>query len=121
MNGPLSIATIVASLLLAGWCAIVALRDRPPGRALLAAVWLVEAVVLAFVGSAVLDIVGGERPAELETFVGYAITFVSVPPTGWVLARMEPTRWGAVSLGVALLIMPVLVLRLQQVWGGTGA
>ncbi|HEX8629350.1 MAG TPA: hypothetical protein VF755_14385 [Catenuloplanes sp.] len=121
MNGPLSTATVVVSLLVAAWCAVDAVRDRPPSRGLLAAVWVVEAVAVALVGTAVLSILAGDRPAEVETFLGYVITFVSIPVTGWVLARMEPTRWGAVTLGVALLVMPVLVLRLQQLWAGPGA
>jgi hypothetical protein len=28
---------------------------------------------------------------------------------------MEPTRWGTLILGVACLVLPVLVLRLQQI------
>jgi hypothetical protein len=41
-------------------------------------------------------------------------------PTAAVLARMEPTRWGSLILGVAALVMPVLVLRLQQIASVTG-
>lgn len=120
MNGPLSTATIVASLLLAAGCAVAAVRDRPPGRVLLAGVVLLQLVVLALATVAVLDLVGGARILEPTTFIGYLITTVSLPATGWILARMEPTRWGSVTLGVALLVVPVLVLRLQQVWTATG-
>lgn len=121
MNGPLSTATIVVSLLLAGWCAVGALRDRPPSRGQLVGTVLVELVVLALAVTALISMARGARPADPVTFVGYLITFVSLPPTGWILARMEPTRWGTVTLGVAILIMPVLVLRLQQVWQVSGA
>jgi hypothetical protein len=33
---------------------------------------------------------------------------------------MEPTRWGNLILGVACLVLPVLVLRLQQIASVTG-
>ena len=56
----------------------------------------------------------GERPAAWETFVGYLITTVCFAPTAFVLARMEPTRWGSVILCVSCLVLPVLILRLQQ-------
>jgi hypothetical protein len=31
---------------------------------------------------------------------------------------MEPTRWGSGLIGAAMVIVPVLLLRMQQVWGG---
>jgi hypothetical protein len=68
----------------------------------------------------VFGLFDGSRPAETETFIGYLITTVCFVPTGWVLARMEPTRWGTLILGVACLVLPVLVLRLQQIASVTG-
>ena len=46
--------------------------------------------------------------------MGYLITTVCFAPTAFVLARMEPTRWGSVILCVSCLVLPVLILRLQQ-------
>ena len=40
--------------------------------------------------------------------------------TAVYLARLEPTRWGTLILGVACLVLPVLVLRLQQLAEVTG-
>ena len=54
------------------------------------------------------------------TFVGYLITTIAFAPAAFVLARMEPTRWGNLILGVACLVLPVLVLRLQQIASVTG-
>jgi hypothetical protein len=45
---------------------------------------------------------------------------IAFAPTAFVLARMEPTRWGNLILGVACLVLPVLVLRLQQIASVTG-
>ena len=41
-------------------------------------------------------------------------------PVALYLARLEPPRWGSLILGVACLVIPVLVLRLQQIASVTG-
>jgi hypothetical protein len=69
---------------------------------------------------AVIGLFDGSRPAETSTFAGYLITLVAFMPTAYVLARMEPTRWGTLILGIGCLVLPVLVLRLQQIASVTG-
>jgi len=64
---------------------------------------------------AVVGLFDGSRPQETGTFAGYLITTIAFAPTALVLAKMEPTRWGNLILGVACLVLPVLVLRLQQI------
>jgi hypothetical protein len=120
MNGPLSTATIVAALLLAAWFMVRAARDRPPSRFDLGAMIGLGALVTVLVAVAVAGLFGADRPAETETFVGYLVTTICFAPTAFVLARMEPTRWGNLILGVACLVLPVLVLRLQQIAEVTG-
>lgn len=117
MNGPLSVATIVVSLVLAVWYLIRALMNRPPSRVDLGGMAVLTALVLVLVVVSVVRIIIGDRPADPTLFVGYVITTVAVPPAGFQLARMEPTRWGSVILTVASVTMPALVLRLQQIWG----
>ncbi len=115
MNGPLSTATIVVSLLLAVWYLVRAALDRAPARMDLLGTAALGVLVAVLAVVAVAGLFDGSRPAETETFAGYLITTVSFMPTAWVLARMEPTRWGTLILGVACLVLPVLVLRLQQI------
>ena len=119
MNGTLAMIVIVASLVLAAWSLLTALLDRPTGPTHLAAAALVELGVVTLAARAVITLLAGDdRPAEVATFLGYLITTLALLPTGVVLARMEPTRWGSAILCGAALIIPVLVVRLQQVWGG---
>jgi hypothetical protein len=120
MNGPLSAATNVASLLLAVWYLIRFVRHRAPDRIDLGLQAALGALVAVLAILAVIGLFDGERPAETETFVGYLITTVCFAPTAFVLARMEPTRHGNLILGVAGLVLPVLVLRLQQIASVTG-
>jgi prepilin signal peptidase PulO-like enzyme (type II secretory pathway) len=115
VNGPLSVATIVAALVLAAWYLLRAALDRAPSRADLLATVALGALVTVLVVVAVIDLFGGSRPAEMGTFLGYLVTTAGFAPTALILARMEPTRWGNLILGVGALVLPVLVLRLQQI------
>ncbi|MEU8236775.1 hypothetical protein AB0C07_00855 [Actinoplanes missouriensis] len=115
MNGPLSVVTIVAALILAVWYLARAALDRAPSRADLLATVALGALVTVLVLVAVVDLFAGSQPQELATFGGYLFTTVAFAPTALVLARMEPTRWGNLILGIGALVLPVLILRLQQI------
>jgi hypothetical protein len=120
VNGPLSATTIVVALALAAWYLLRAALNRPPSRLDLAAITALAALVAVLVAVAVVGLVHGPRPRETSTFAGYLITTIAFAPTGFVLARLEPTRWGNLILGVACLVLPVLVLRLEQIAAVTG-
>ncbi|MBG0561852.1 hypothetical protein [Actinoplanes aureus] len=121
MNGALSTVTIVAALVLAAWYLLRAALDRAPSRFDLLAMAVFGALVTVLVVVAVVGLFDGSRPQETGTFAGYLITTVGFAPTALVLAKMEPTRWGNLILGIGCLILPVLVLRLQQIASVTGA
>ena len=120
VNGPLSVATIAAALVLAAWFLLRSALNRAPTRFDLLAIGVLGLLVGVLVVVAVVGLFDGERPAETSTFVGYLITTIAFAPAAFVLARMEPTRWGTLILGVACLVLPVLVLRLQQIASVTG-
>ena len=115
VNGPLSVATIVVALVLAAWYLLRAALNKAPTRLDLLLMAALGVLVAVLVVAAVAGLFDGSRPAETSTFAGYLITTIAFAPTGFVLARMEPTRWGSLILGVACLTLPVLVLRLQQI------
>ena len=121
MNGALSAATIILSLVLAGWGAVATLRNRPPDLSHLTGLAVVEAAVIALAVATIVSVAGGAGPAEPGTFWGYLATILCLPPIAAVLARMEPTRWGSVIVTVICLVVPVLVIRLQQTWEVAGA
>ena len=115
MKGPLSVVVIVAALALGVWCLIRAGLNRAPNRFDLFATAALSLLVAALVVVGVFDLFGTSRPSETTTFIGYLITAAVFAPGAFLLARLEPTRWGNVILGVACLVIPVLVLRLQQI------
>jgi hypothetical protein len=118
MVAPLPTAVIVSALLLAGWCLLTAARDRTVGPVHLAGVAVVELVLLIQVGVAVARMAGGHQAGDTATFIGYLVATPLVLPAGAALAVLERTRWGGVLLGIAALVVPVLVVRLQQIWNG---
>lgn len=120
MNGPLSIATIVVALALGVWYLIRTALGRAPSNADLWAMLGLGALVAVLVVVAVVNLFVGDRPTEWTTFVGYLMTTIGFAPVAVYLARLEPTRWGTLILGVAALVLPVLVLRLQQIAEVTG-
>jgi hypothetical protein len=120
VNGPLSVVTIVVALVLAAWLLIRCALNRAPSRFDLLATAGLGALVAILVVVAVIGLFDGSRPLETATFIGYLITTIAFAPTAFVLARMEPTRWGNLILGIGCLTLPVLVLRLQQIASVTG-
>jgi hypothetical protein len=115
VNGALSATTIVAALVLAAWFLVRTALDRAPSRVDLIAAAVLGGLVAVLVVIAAIGLFGGERPADTGTFAGYLVTTIGLVPTAVILAKMEPTRWGNLLLGVGCLILPVLVLRLQQI------
>lgn len=120
MTGPLSVVVIAAALALGVWCLLRAALNRPPSRFDLLATVALSVLVAALVVVGVVGLFDGSRPRETTTFIGYLITTIVFCPAAFLLARLEPTRWGSVILGVACLVIPVLVLRLQQIAAVTG-
>ncbi len=116
VNGTLSGIVIALSLLVGAWALVEALRDRPPARGHLIGLAVVEVALIVLLVAAVIAAAGGDRPASAVTFLGYVVTIVCLPPLGWVLAKLEPTRWGSIIIVVVCLTVPVLVLRLHQTW-----
>jgi hypothetical protein len=117
----LAIAIHVLSLALAAWAFVEFARQREPTRPLYFGLGAIELLVLIQVVVFVVRLAGGGGPSEGSeqvTLIGYLLTAVLLPPAGAVLARMEPTRWGSLLIGSAAIIVPVLVLRLGQIWNG---
>ncbi|KOX08721.1 hypothetical protein ACWD6L_04095 [Micromonospora profundi] len=116
VDGIIATVSIVLSLLVAVWALVVAIRQRPPDRVQFAGLALLELALVVLSVLALVAIGGGDRPGEPGAFFGYLATLVCLPPLAWVLARMEPTRWGSAIVCAVCLVTPVVVVRLQQTW-----
>jgi hypothetical protein len=114
----LGTATIVAGLVLAAATLVPAIRNRTLGTVHWIALGIVQALVAAEVVVGFVHLANGAHPRQYATFIGYLIATLVVLPLGAGLARLEPTRWGAVIVAVAGLVVPVLVVRIDQLWSG---
>jgi len=116
VNGALPTTIIVAGLALAGYALLMTARNRRMGITLLAALGVVEILLLVEVGLIVAKLVSGERPASLPTLIGYLIATPIVPLVAAVWGAMERSRWGPAVIAVAGLVAAVLMVRLHQIW-----
>ncbi len=120
IDGLLATVPIVLSLLVAGWALVATLRHRAPDRPQFAGLAVLEAALLVLAVGTLAALGGGQRPDEPGAFFGYLATLVCLPPLAWVLARMEPTRWGSAIVCTICLVTPVVLVRLQQTWAVLG-
>ncbi|WCN80580.1 MULTISPECIES: hypothetical protein [unclassified Micromonospora] len=116
VDGILATTSIVLSLLVAAWALVATVRHRPPDRVQFIGLAILELALLVLSVLALVAVGGGDRPGEPGAFFGYLVTLVCLPPLAWVLARMEPTRWGSAIVCAVCLVAPVVVVRLQQTW-----
>jgi hypothetical protein len=123
----LATALTVLALVAALWSLVLVVTDRPitlatkPTLGLAAVVVLLEVGLLAQAVAGVVNLVSADRgDLHVATFVGYLVAAVAVLPVGAFWALGDRSRWGAGVLAVACLSVPVLILRLNQVWAGHG-
>lgn len=121
MSGILAGAATVVALALAALGALSTLTRRRIGIAHVAVAALLEALLLVQAGLAVVRLVGGHRPEDTATFLGYLGGVVLLPVAGVLWARSEPSRWAGTVIGIAALAAAVMVWRLVQLWEATGA
>lgn len=114
-------AVALCACVVAAWSFLLAARDREPGRPLLAALGLVELLLVAQLAIGVVLLLGGHHPGSLVTFLAYLIGSLVIIPAGALWALAERSRSSTVILGIACVAIPVMVLRLHEIWGGASA
>ena len=121
MFDPLSYAIIAACLAYAAWSLYAVIRNRIPREPHVIGAGVIELLlVLQLVVAIVMMIVEG-TPDQTALFVAYLAFTAVVVPVALIWALAEKSRWGTMVLVIAALVVPVLVLRLGQIWEGTGA
>lgn len=118
MTGPLATAAIAAPLILGAWFLVLALTNRPPARLTWVALALVEAVLIAFGVWGVVEMVQRATDFAKLEYLLYLVGLAAVLPVAGWWVRGEKSRAAAVVLLVACLVVPIMVVRVQQVWAG---
>ncbi|CAM3879105.1 hypothetical protein KIPE111705_29470 [Kibdelosporangium persicum] len=94
--------------------------NRPYGLALAGAVLLLELGLLVQLVTGLVNLFTTDRVVDQWTFAGYLAGPVLIVPLAGFWAAAERTRWGPAVLVIGCLTVPVLILRLRQIWDGHG-
>ncbi|WP_020669536.1 hypothetical protein [Amycolatopsis nigrescens] len=116
-----AITIAVCSLIVAGWSFLLAALNRAPKGALLIGLAVLELLLVAQLVIGVVLLIGGQRPGSMATYLAYLIGSLIVLPLGAFWALAERSRSSTMVLGVACIAVPVMVLRLSEVWSGASA
>ena len=116
VNGTLPTIVIIAGLALAGYALLMTALNRRMGIGLLAALGVLEILLLVLVAVIVARLAGGGHPAALATLIGYLIAVPLVPVAAAFWGLVERSRWGSAVGALAGLVAAILMVRLHQVW-----
>jgi uncharacterized membrane protein len=117
VNGAVSTTIIVAGLVLAAYALVMTALNRRMSVPLLAALGVLEILLLVEVGIVVAKLAdGGRPPGGLATLIGYLIAIPIVPVVAGFWGLAERTRWGSAVVGVAGLVAAILMVRLHEIW-----
>ena len=118
MTGVFATAIIIASLVMAAWALAHVLIARPMSRWLHASQLVIAAMFIVLAVGGIVQMIGTDRDFARVEFVGYLLLSPMIPIGSWLWTRGDRTRIGSAIVMVVGLVMPVLVLRIQQVWSG---
>jgi hypothetical protein len=97
---------------------VLAFLDRSTPAWALALILVLELALVVLGVLAVIAWIGGSPPAEPVVFFFYLLVVLLAPPVMVWWGRGEPGRWGSGAVAVALLLLAVLIVRVEQVWAG---
>lgn len=109
-------AVALCAALVAVWSFIQSARNKAPDRPLLGALAAVELLLIAQLVIGIVLLINGQRPSSMATYLAYLIGSLLVLPVGTVWALAERSRSSTAVLGITCLAIPVMVLRLNEVW-----
>jgi hypothetical protein len=116
MIDALSVTLVVLSLTATVLAGVLTVMDRRINWWLLGLLGVIEAALLVQLVVGVVELAGTDRHVSGIVFICYLVGGLLILPLGALWALAESSRWGAGALAVACLVIPVLVLRLQQIW-----
>ncbi|GHH48601.1 hypothetical protein [Streptomyces candidus] len=119
MLDALTVAVSVAALALAAWCGYAAFRDQPTKDWHFIGMAVVTVLALAQLVIGIVQLARGEQPAEGNViFVSYLVGAVAAVPTAGFMSLAERTKWGSITVAAGAVVLAVLEVRLNDIWGG---
>lgn len=102
---------VVAALLV-----VLIVRDRRPGPVTYTLLGLVEVGLVAQLVLGLDRVFGDHRGVSVATYVGYLVGALVIVPLAAAWAWAERTRNGTAVLLVGVMVVPVLFVRLHDIW-----
>jgi heme/copper-type cytochrome/quinol oxidase subunit 4 len=112
----LQIVLGVVAVVVALWLVVLLARDVQPDDYLYAALGLIEIGLLVQLVIGLVMVTGDHGGVNAPAYVGYLVGSLVILPVGFLWSLGERTRAGTGVLLVAVLVVPVLFLRLHQLW-----
>ena len=112
----LQIVLAAISAVIALWLVVLIVRDLEPNDYLYAALGLLEVGMIALLVVGLVQVAGDHGDVNVAAYVGYLVGSVVLLPVAFLWSIGERTRAGTGVLLVAVLVVPVLFLRLHQLW-----
>jgi len=112
----LQIVLAAISAVIALWLVVLIVRDVEPNDYLYAALGLLEVGMIALLVVGLVQVAGDHGEVNVAAYVGYLVGSVVLLPVAFLWSIGERTRAGTGVLLVAVLVVPVLFLRLHQLW-----
>ena len=92
--------------------------NKPVGRALQYGVLILTGMFVILAIGGIVQMFGTDRDFARAEFVGYLLLSPLIPLGAWWWSKNDKSRAGSGVVLVIGLVMPVLVVRIQQVWAG---
>ena len=118
MTGPYATIIMIAAFIVAVWAVVHLISGRPMSRALHSSQLVLAALLVVLAIGGIAQMVATDRDFARLEFVGYVVLSPIIPIGSWWWTRGDSTRIGSAIIMVVALVLPVLVLRIQQVWAG---
>ncbi|GLZ36455.1 hypothetical protein [Actinokineospora sp. NBRC 105648] len=122
MIDALSDTLIWVALAAAVWALVLVVLNRPPlpgpkdGWAFFGLLALLELGLLAQAVVGLVQLATTDRDVAGLAFAGYLLGALLILPVAAYWSLAERTRWGTAVLVVGALALPVMVVRMHQVW-----
>jgi hypothetical protein len=112
----LQIVLTVLAAVIAVWLVVMIVRDRLPDDYLYAALGLLEVGLLVELVIGLVQVFGDTGGVNVAAYVGYLFGAVLILPAAFLWSMGERNRAGTGVLLVAVVVVPVLFVRLHQLW-----
>ncbi|GGS57072.1 hypothetical protein [Actinokineospora fastidiosa] len=96
------------------------LLDRPASGLLVVFLLIIELALLVQAVIGFIRLAGVDREVDGVSFGGYLLGGLLLLPLAVYWSMLERSRWGMAVVVVGALLIPVVVVRLTEIWSVTG-